>query len=123
MNQDESRRQHEATMNQIHANTQAMTRGHNERMSAIRQFGEANTARFNERMSNMDREQRIRVDTIRGESQYVNPTTGERTKIEDGYNHVYSSRQNPDLFLGTDAPINAGELDWQELQKVQLKDY
>jgi hypothetical protein len=122
-NQDASRRQHDATMNQIHANTEAMTRGHNQRMSAIRQFGEANTAKFNQRMSDMDRDQRIRVDTIRGESQYVNPTTGERTKVADGYNHVYTSQQNPDFFLGTDTPINPGQLDWQELQKVQLRDY
>jgi hypothetical protein len=122
-NQDISRRQHEATMGQIHANTEAMTRGHNERMSAIRQFGESNTARFNQRMSDMDRDQRIRVDTIRGESQYVNPTTGERTKVEDGHNHVYTSKQHPNFFLGSDTPINPGELDWQELQKVQLQDY
>jgi hypothetical protein len=123
VNQDASRRQHEATMNQIHANTEAMTRGHNQRMAAIRQFGEANTARYNQRMSDMDRDQRIRVDTIRGESQYVNPTTDERTKVEDGYNHVYASQQNPKLLLGTDTPIDSGELDWQELQKVQLRDY
>lgn len=123
VNQDASRRQHETTMNQIRANTEAMTRGHNQRMSAIRQFGEANTARYNQRMSDMDRDQRIRVDTIRGESQYVNPTTGERTRVEDGYNHVYTRQQNPDFFIGTDTPINPGELDWQELQKVQLRDY
>lgn len=122
-NSDVSRQQHQATMNQIHANTEAMTRGHNQRMSAIQQFGEANTARFNQRMSDMDRDQRVRVDTIRGESQYVNPTTGERTKVADGYNHVYTSQQNPDFFLGTDTLIDSGKLDWEELQKVQLRDY
>lgn len=122
-NQDASRQQHEATMAQIQANTEAMTRGHQQRMEAIRQFGEANTARFNQRMANMDREQRIRVDTIRGESKYVNPTTGQQVKVEDGYKHVYSSQQHPNLFLGTDTPIDAGSLDWQELQKVQLEDY
>ncbi|MBM3844842.1 MAG: hypothetical protein FJ405_00970 [Verrucomicrobia bacterium] len=122
-NQDASRQQHEATMAQIQANTEAMTRGHQQRMDAIRQFGEANTARFNQRMENMDREQRIRVDTIRGESKYVNPTTGQQVKVEDGYKHVYSSQQHPNLFLGTDTPINSGTLDWQELQKVSLQDY
>lgn len=122
-NQDASRRQHEATMANIRANTEAMTRAHEQRMSAIRQFGEANTARFNERMNTMDREQRIRVDTIREESKYVNPTTGERVKVAAGYKHVYSSEKHPDLFLGTDTPINPGELNWQELQKVQLEDY
>ncbi|HRE80793.1 MAG TPA: hypothetical protein PLN52_07080 [Opitutaceae bacterium] len=122
-NQEASRRQHQATMSQIQANTEAMTRGHNQRMAAIRQFGETNTARFNQRMTDMDREQRIRVDTIRGESQYVNPTTGERTKVADGYDHVYTSQNHPEFFLGTNTPIKPGELNWEELQKVQLKDY
>lgn len=122
-NQDASRRQHEATMAQIRANTEAMTRGHEQRMAAIRQFGEANTANFNQRMADMDRQQRIRVDTIRGESKYVNPTTGQQVKVEDGHKYVYGSQEHPNLFLTTDKPIDAGALDWQELQKVQLQDY
>src|SRR5688572_19930730 len=111
-----SRQEHEDTMAQIQANSEAMTRAHHQRMAAIRQFGEMNTANFNQRMASMDREQRIRIDTIRGESQYVNPATGQRAKVADGYNHVYNSQQHPNLFLGTDTPINAGALDWQELQ-------
>ncbi len=122
-NRQAGQRQHEATMAQINANTEAMTRGHQQRMAAIQQFGEANTARFNERMGQMDRDQRIRVDTIRGETRYADPTTGERVKVEDGYNHVYRNQQNPDLYYGTDTPIDAGKVNWQELQKVQLKDY
>ena len=122
-NQAASRQQHEATMAQIRANTEAMTRGHQQRMEAIRQFGEANTTRFNQRMADMDRDQRIRVDVIRGESKYVNPTTGQQVKVEDGYKYVYNSQTHPNLFLGTDTPIDPGALDWQELQKVQLADY
>lgn len=122
-NQEASRRQHEATMAQIRANTEAMTRGHEQRMAAIRQFGEANTANFNQRMSDMDRQQRIRVDTIRGESKYVNPTTGQQVKVEDGHKYVYGSQEHPNLFFTSDKPIDAGALDWQELQKVQLQDY
>ena len=122
-NREASQRQHEATMAQIRANTEAMTRGHQQRMEAIRQFGEANTARFNERMADMDRQQRIRVDTIREESKYLNPSSSEQVKIPDGHKQVYQSQKHPDLFLGTDTPINPGELDWQELQKVSLENY
>lgn len=122
-NSEASRRQHEATMGQIQANREAMTRAHEQRMNDIRSFGEANTARFNERMGQMDRDQRVRVDTIRGETRYADPTTGERVKVEDGNNHVYRSRENPNIYLGTDTPIDAGKVNWQELQKVQLKDY
>ena len=122
-NREASQRQHEGTMAQIQANTAAMTRAHEQRMNDIRAFGENNTARFNERMAQSDRDQRIRVDTIRGETKYADPATGQRVKVEDGFNHVYRSRQNPELFYGTQTPIDAGALDWQELQKVQLQDY
>lgn len=65
-----------AIMATIQRNTAAMTRAHNQRMASIRQFGEMNSANFNQRMANLDRDQRIRIDTILGESQYVNPTAG-----------------------------------------------
>lgn len=123
MNREANQQQHEATMANIRANTAAMTRAHDQRMDAIRALGDANTARFNERMVQGDRDQRIRVDTIRGESKYSDPATGDRVKVTDGFNHVYRSRQNPELFLGSQTPIDPGSLDWQQLQKVQLEDY
>ncbi len=106
-------------------------------MNNIRQQGEANTARFNARMADMDRnkaafdsrmasqdrQQEMRVDTIRGESKYVDPSSGERVKVEDGYNHVYRNRQDPTAYYGANTPIEAGQVDWQELKKVELKDY
>lgn len=136
-NSETSRRQHEATMDQIHANTAAMTRAHEGRMNDIRKFGEANTARFNDRMAEMDRnkaafdsrmasqdrQHEMRVDTIREVSKYEDPGTGERVKVEDGYNHVYRNRQNQDAYLGANTPLDAGQVDWQELKKVELKDY
>jgi hypothetical protein len=122
-NREASQRQHEATMGQIRANTEAMTRAHNQRMANIRAFGEANTARFNQRMADSDREQRYRIDAIRGESQYANPSTGQRVHVADGSNHVYQNQHDPSLYIGTDTPIDTGAVNWQELQKVQLQDY
>ena len=136
-NSEASRQQHEATMGQINANTAAMQRGHEARMNTIQQQGAANTARhnarmaamddnkaaFDQRMASQDRQQEIRVDAIRGESKYADPTTGQRVKVEDGHNHVYRDNRNPDRYYGTDTPIEAGRVDWQELQKVALKDY
>ncbi len=137
VNSEASRRQHEATMRDIQANTDTMTRAHEQRMNGIRQFGEANTARFNQRMSDMDRnkaafdsrmnlmdrQQELRVDTIRGVSKYSDPTTGERVKVEDGYDHVYRNQQNPNLYYEANTPIDVGRVDWQELQKVDARDY
>ena len=129
--------ENEAQQRGAQKNTEAMTRGHEQRMEAIRRFGEANTARFNQRMadmdrnkatfdarmSSMDRQQEITVDTIRGVSKYSDPSTGERVKIEDGYNHNYRSTQDPTVYYSTNTPIEANQLDWQELKKVELKDY
>jgi len=98
-------------------------RAHDQRMDGIRAFGEANTTRINERIAQSDRDQRIRLNTIRGESKYSDPATWDRVKVTDGFNHVYRSRQNPELFLGSQTPVDLGTLDWQQLQKVQLKDY
>ncbi len=137
VNSEASRRQHEATMNQIHSNTAAMTRAHEQRMGDIRRFGEANTARFNQRMQqmdenkaafdrrmgDMDRQQELRVDTIRGVSKFSDPSTGERVKVEDGYNHTYRSRHDPNVYYQANTPIDSGEVDWRELQKVDAQDY
>ncbi len=131
MNSEASQRQHEATMNQIHANTAAMTQGHEQRMNDIRRFGEANTARFNERMqqmdqnkaafdsrmSGMDRQQELNVDTIRGVSKYSDPATGERVKVEDGYDHTYRSRQDPNVYYQANTPVDVGEVNWQECKR------
>jgi hypothetical protein len=42
-------------------------------------------------------------------------------KLEDGYRHVYTDRQGN--YYGTDAPIEAGAADWQELRRVTLSEY
>jgi hypothetical protein len=82
-----------------------------------------NKAAFDARMSSMDRQQEITVDTIRGVSKYSDPSTGERVKIEDGYHHNYRHTQDPTVYYSTNTPIEANQLDWQELKKVELKDY
>jgi hypothetical protein len=135
LNSEASRQQHEATMGQINANTAAMTAGHNARMGAIAQQGAANTARHNERMAEMDRSQaaynersasqdrqhQYTIDGIRGEARYADPTTGERVKVADDYQHVYSNGRGG--YLGTNTPIDAGQVNWQELQKLSMREY
>ncbi|WP_345071318.1 hypothetical protein [Hymenobacter fastidiosus] len=43
--------------------------------------------------------------------------------MADGCNHVYKDRQNPNRYYGSDTPIEPGKVEWQELQKVSLKNY
>lgn len=140
-NSEASRRQHEATMDGIQRNTAAMTAAHDQRMADIQRQGDANTARFNERMNAMDanqaaymdqsaasdRQQQATIDTIRGESRYADPTTGERVKVEDAGANVYRRADGNDLrnapILATDAPLDPQQVDWTQLQKLSVQDY
>ena len=42
-------------------------------------------------------------------------------KVADGYSHVYSDRQG--TTLSTNVPLDAGQVNWQELQRVETKNY
>jgi hypothetical protein len=140
-NSEASRRQHEATMDNIQRNTDAMTAGHNQRMADIQAQGDANTARFDERMGAMDAAQgasqqqaasgdqqhEYRIDGIREESKYADPTTGETVKVQDGYDNVYRANNGTDLrnttILATQAPLDPQQVDWQQLQKLTQQEY
>ena len=60
-------------------------------------------------------------DGLRGDAKFEDPTTGERVKVRDDYNHVYSDGQG--TLLKTNAPLDASDVHWQELQRVELKNY
>jgi hypothetical protein len=140
-NSDASRRQHESTMAQIQENTAAMTAGHNQRMADIEAAGAANTAAYQQRMNDMgagmqawqaqeasnDRQHEYSVDAIREVSKYADPTTGQTAKIQDGYDNAYRANDGLDLrnttILATDAPIDAQQVDWQQLQKLTQAEY
>ncbi|MES2642367.1 MAG: hypothetical protein V4850_22985 [Myxococcota bacterium] len=140
-NSDVSRRQHEATMESIQRSTDAMTAGHNQRMADIQRQGDANTARYNDRMNEMDRshaayqersasqdrQHEYRIDGIREESKYVDPTTGETVKVADGYDNVYRANNGTDLgnttILATEAPLDPQQVDWQQLQRLSQQEY
>jgi hypothetical protein len=106
-------------MNDIQQQGVANTARHNDRMAAM----DRDKAAFDNRMGSMDRQQESRIDGIRGEANYVDPTTGERVKLQDGSNHVYRDNRNPTQYYGTDTPIDAGRIDWQELRKVSLPNH
>ena len=76
-----------------------------------------------DRSASQDRRAEAFGDMIRGEAKYADPTTGERVQVQDGYNHVYRDRQDPTTTYSTNTPIDAGQVNWQELQRVALKDY
>ncbi|WP_400193394.1 hypothetical protein [Hymenobacter sp. B81] len=110
-------------------------RGHETRMADIQRQGAANTAAYQDRMNQMDqqhsayldrsrsqdRQHEYAVDAIREKEKYADPSTGEWVKVDAGYNHVYTDGQG--RYYGSNTPINAGSVNWQELQRVALKDY
>ena len=73
------------------------------------------------RRASQDRQSEAFGDYIRGEAKYEDAATGERVKVADGYSHVYSDRQGN--TLSTNIPLDAGQVNWQELQRVETKKY
>lgn len=126
-----------AVMRQNDENFRAsMTRNHEARMADIARAGAASTARYNERMAAMDqqmasyqsnsasqaRQHEYYVDNVvRGETKMADPNTGERVKLDNTYQHSYTDNQGH--YYQSNTPINAGSLNWQELQQVTLKNY
>ena len=126
-----------ATMKQNDADFQAaMRHNHEARMAGIARVGAITTARHNERMAAMDqkmaeyqanstsrdRQHEYYLDNVvRGETKMVNPGTGERVKLDNTYQHSYTDNQGH--YYQSNTPINAGSLNWQELQQVTLKNY
>lgn len=60
-------------------------------------------------------------DYLGGQTLYQNAETGQRTRVDNTYNHVYQDGQGH--TLATNAPLSAGNVNWQELQQVELKNY
>lgn len=73
------------------------------------------------RSASQDRQSEAFGDYIRGEAKYEDAATGQRVKVADGYSHVYSDRQGS--TLSTNVPLDAGQVNWQELQRVETKNY
>ncbi|GAB3830907.1 hypothetical protein [Hymenobacter jeollabukensis] len=115
--------------------TEIQRQGHEQRMADIQRQGAASTARYNDHMAAMDadkaafdartnsqdQQHEYFVDAIREKEKYADPSTGERVKVDAGYNHVYTDRQGH--YYGSNTPVNAGSVDWQELQKLSMKQY
>lgn len=73
------------------------------------------------RQQSQDRINESFGDALRGQAKYEDPTTGERVKVDDYYNHVYRNAQG--TTLSTNVPLDASQVDWQELQRVETKNY
>lgn len=95
------------------------------RMAIQKDFQDYRNKLYNEtaanRRASQDRQSEAFGDYIRGEAKYEDAATGERVKVQDGYSHVYSDRQG--TTLSTNVPLDAGQVNWQELQRVESKNY
>jgi hypothetical protein len=60
-------------------------------------------------------------DGIGGEAKYQDPTTGDRVRLADKYNHIYKDRQGN--YYGTNAAVDHQQFDWTELQRLETKQY
>ncbi len=76
----------------------------------------------NARMAQNDRQNELFTDAvINGEAKYSNPDSGERVKLDSSYNHTYTD--NGGNYFQSNTPLQPGEVNWQEMEKVPFDDY
>lgn len=101
--------------------TQQMLRQSRERLAQQhQQFAQHNAAWAAQQRANTQASEAFR-DYLGGETLYQNPETGQRTRVDNTYSHVYQDGQGN--TLGTNAPLDGNHVNWQELQQVELKNY
>jgi hypothetical protein len=105
----------------VQINSDINRKNHEIRMDAMRSTAEARDAAYQARSASQDRQNEAFGDMIRGEAKYEDQSTGERVKVADQYQHVYTDNQGN--YLGSNTPIAAGQVNWQELQRVSTSDY
>lgn len=101
--------------------TQQMLQQAQQRLAQQRQqFAQHNAAWAAQQHAN-DQSSAAFRDYLGGQTLYQNAETGQRTRVESGYNHVYQDGQGN--TLSTNAPLDGNHVNWQELQQVELKNY
>lgn len=101
--------------------TQQMLQQAQQRLAQQRQqFAQHHAAWAAQQHANDQSSQAFR-DYLGGQALYQNAETGQRTRVESGYNHVYQDGQGN--TLSTNAPLDGNHVNWQELQQVELKNY
>jgi hypothetical protein len=73
------------------------------------------------RNKSSDRRNEAFRDVIGGQAKFESTETGERVKLSDTYNHVYKDKQGN--YHGSDDQVNSAQFDWEELQRVETKNY
>lgn len=73
-----------------------------------------------QRNASQDRNNEAFRDALGGQARYEDPS-GQRVRVQDEYAHVYKDRQG--YYYGTSAPVDAAQLDWEELARVETRNY
>ncbi len=73
-------------------------------------------------MSRNDRQEEPSTDVVvNGEAKYSSPDTGERVKLDSSHDHSYTNDQS-NYFQGN-PPLEPGEVNWDEMEKVPIYDW
>lgn len=73
-----------------------------------------------QRNESQDRNNEAFRDALGGQARY-DDQNGQRVRVQDEYAHVYKDRQG--YYYGTSAPVDAAQLDWEELARVETRKY
>lgn len=73
-------------------------------------------------MAENERSQELYTDNvINSETKFSSVATGERVKLDNRYNHTYTD--NAGGYLQSNEPLQPGNVNWQEMDKVPFNDY
>jgi hypothetical protein len=61
-------------------------------------------------------------DVLAGKQKYEDPVTGKRITLDANYNYAYRDKSNTQV-LYSNTPIDASQVDWIQLQKVETTKY
>ena len=118
---DTNTEQAKASLQRLQAQQKVNNEQFQQRMAAQRQQFDQHNANWVAQQHANDQSSQAFRDYLGGQTLYQNAETGQRTHVDNTYSHVYQDGQGH--TLATNAPLSAGNVNWQELQQVELKNY
>lgn len=114
-----SRRINEFNARKQAARRQASQAAHEARMQTLRETSDIINGMYEERQLSSDRQQRERIESIRGVETYNDPIAGTTVQLDNNYQHAWRvSNQENTYILTNDVNFNPGayDIDAQQMQ-------
>ena len=117
-----SRRINEFNARKQAARRQASQAAHEARMQTLRETSDIINGMYEERQLSSDRQQRERIESIRGVETYNDPVAGTTVQLDNNYQHAWRVSNQADTYILTnDVNFNPGayDIDAQQMKPLQ----